>query len=454
MDFDHLAEERETKIYTVWLQMLLKNSPEQLAATVAAKHQSAAPTTASFYSSGAFNVCYRVRFDDGSCALVRFAALGRVKFRKEKVQNEVAIMEYLAQNTSIPVPVVLGTGSCWAGPYIVMTFVEGKLLSEYLRDPLQSGRPVLRPDINDIHLKRAYRKMAQIMLELAKPAFPRIGALTKDESGTWTITKRPLTLNMNELAGLANYPPQDFPTQSFGNAADYFKALAAQQLYHLRTQRNDAFTDEADCRKKYVARCLFRKITEDISIKYRNGPFRIFCDDFRPSNILISETNLSIAGVIDWEFAYIAPAEFTHSAPWWLLLQSPEDWESDLTEFLARYIPRLHIFLQALQECEAEKLKDGTLLDSQCLSENMAQSMENGLFWICLAARYSSMFDEIYWAFIDTMHYGRFTTMEDRIGILSEEEQGNLDEFVRIKMQHAREGTLDIHQDVDEMVDL
>jgi hypothetical protein len=72
----------------------------------------------------------------------------------------------------------------------------------------------------------------------------------KDEPGTWTVTKRPLTLNMNELAELANYPPSEFPMHNFGNAADYFKALATQQLCHLRTQRNDAFTDEADCRKK------------------------------------------------------------------------------------------------------------------------------------------------------------------------------------------------------------
>lgn len=108
-------------------------------------------------------------------------------------------MNYLAQNTSIPVPKVLGTGECRAGPYIVMTF-EGNLLSGYLRDPLKSGRAVLSPNISDIYLKRAYRKMAQIVLELSKLVFPCIGALTQDESGTWTVTKRPLTLNMNELA--------------------------------------------------------------------------------------------------------------------------------------------------------------------------------------------------------------------------------------------------------------
>jgi hypothetical protein len=161
-----------------------------------------------------------------------------------------------------------------------------------------------------------------------------------------------------------------------------------------------------------------------------------------------------VTGVIDWEFTYIAPVEFTHCAPWWLLLQSPEDWESDLAEFVARYTLRLHVFLQALRDCEAEKLKDGTLVEAQCLSESMARALENGLFWVCLAARYSSMFDEIYWGFVDGMYYGRFTTMKDRIGLLSTEDREELEGFIAMKMMQASEGTLDIHMDVDEMVDL
>ena len=454
MDFDHLAEERETRVYTVWLQTLLRSSPEQLAATLAARHYAATPAAASYCSNGAFNICYTVRFEDGFRALVRFAALGRVKCRTEKVENEIAVMAYLAQNTAIPVPKILGTGKCWVGPYIVMTFIEGRPLSGYLKDPSKSGRAVLNPRINGLHLKKAYRAMAHILLELSKPTFSRIGALSQAGPNTWTVTKRPLTFNMNELAQLANYPLQEFPTHSFEDAADYLESLAIQQLRHLQTQRNDAITDEIDCQKKYVARCLFRKITRNISTEYRHGPFCLFCDDLRPSNVLVNDINITVTGVIDWEFTYVAPAEFTYTAPWWLLLQNPEDWESDLTEFLARYIPRFRVFLETLRECETEKVQNGSLLDSQCLSERMAQSLENGLFWVCLAARYSSMFDEIYWGFLDKMYYGPFTTMKERVGLLSEDEKCDLHDLVPVKMQQADEGTLETHQNVNEMVDL
>jgi hypothetical protein len=84
----------------------------------------------------------------------------------------------------------------------------------------------------------------------------------------------------------------------------------------------------------------------------------------------------------------------------------------------------------------------------------MARSMENGLFWFYLAARYRSVFDEIYWVFIDKMFYAPFTSIEDQIGLLSEEEGSSLQEFVWVKMEQAGEGTLDTHQNVDEMVEL
>jgi hypothetical protein len=84
----------------------------------------------------------------------------------------------------------------------------------------------------------------------------------------------------------------------------------------------------------------------------------------------------------------------------------------------------------------------------------MAKSLDEGLFWTCLAVRHSCMFDEIYWAFLDEKYFGPFTTMEQRISLLTEKEQGKLDEFVQTRLQQAKEERLDIYQDVDNMVDL
>lgn len=453
MDFDDLAKRQSDRVFQAWIQNLLRNSPENLAARLASQYCPGTPLTASRLSNGAFNVCYRITFESGRRVLVRFTALGRVIARNEKVEDEVAIMEYVAQHTSIPVPKVLGHGKSVVGPYIVMSFIEGDQLSDYLRDSSQET-VTLSPSIPIPLLRRAYFGMAEVLLELSKPGFPFIGAIRQDRSGSWSVLKRPLTFNMNRLAQFSNIPHNVFAQQRFSSAADYFEELALQHFYHLELQRNDAVTDEGDCRRKYIARCLFRNISRDISRQHCGGPFRLYCDDLRPDNVLIDASRLAVTGVVDWEFAYAAPVEFTYAAPWWLLLERPEDWEPDLDQILARFLPRFRIFLEVLRDCEARKIRGGTLSESQRLSTAMENSLETGLFWICLASRHSSMFDEIYWNFIDTRFFGPFTTIDDRLCLLSADDRLNIDAFIAKKMRQASEGSLVSHYSIDELVDL
>ncbi|RAL02216.1 phosphotransferase family protein [Aspergillus ibericus CBS 121593] len=458
MEFDqHVVAKQEQKA-AVWLRLWSSRSPEILSMQLAQKHRPGKPTSACLWKSGAFNICYRVRYDEGSDVIVRIAALGRAILRREKVRNEVATMRYLSHTTSIPVPEVFGSGICWAGPYIVMSFLEGMPLSQVLKDPSVEGRPVLNPQISDRSLKRAYREMAGLILELSKHEFDTIGALEETERGL-SITRRPLTFNMNELMVSANLPEEVFPSHTFSSATDYFQALARQHLSHLRLQEHDAVSSEEDCRKKFTARCLFLNITKKLGTEHTQGPFRLYCDDFRPSNILIdldTTRGFRVSGVIDWEFTYTAPAEFIQVAPWWLLLQSLEDWEGDLNEFLIRYTPRLHTFLEVLSDCENKLIEQHLLSESQRLSPRMALSMETGLFWVCLAARYSSMFDEIYWSFIDQRYHGAFISLDARMRLLDPEQQREMDELVRLKTAQcatAQEGFND-HYPIDQLLEL
>ncbi|RFU23795.1 hypothetical protein B7463_g12543, partial [Scytalidium lignicola] len=270
------------------------------------------------------------------------------------------------------------------------------------------------------------------------PKFPAISCAYLQNDKDFVVGRRPLTFNINELVTSANLAPTDVPTSTFQSAADYFEALAEQHLSHLQNQRNDAVTDEADCQKKFVARCLFRKITRNISVEH--GSYRLYCDDFRPSNIIVDVKRFYVNAVIDWEFTYVAPAEFTYVAPWWLMLQSPEDWDSDsnLNDFLSRYKPRLNLFLEVLRSCEDEKISEGTLLDSQRLAACMESSMENGLFW----------------NFLDKMYYGPLESIEDRIQLLDEQERKELGEIFLVKVEQAREGKLDENYSTDALVDL
>jgi hypothetical protein len=59
----------------------------------------------------------------------------------------------------------------------------------------------------------------------------------------------------------------------------------------------------------------------DSPIHRWKGPFKIWCDDLRPANVLLNE-NMQIVGVVDWEFTYAAPAEFSSRCLGGCLLRS------------------------------------------------------------------------------------------------------------------------------------
>ncbi|GAB1198103.1 hypothetical protein APSETT444_007411 [Aspergillus pseudonomiae] len=150
---------------------------------------------------------------------------------------------------------------------------------------------------------------------------------------------------MNEIVQLGTLPPSKLPTGTYDKASSYFDAIAALHISHLRHQKNEADIPEDvpadaladDCRRKCVARFLFQTIVRSQEhrkqwISHEKGPFPVWCDDFQPGNVLVDEAE-SVVGVVDWEFTYTAPAEFTYAPPWWLLLVKPEDWPNGLDDW-------------------------------------------------------------------------------------------------------------------------
>ena len=84
----------------------------------------------------------------------------------------------------------------------------------------------------------------------------------------------------------------------------------------------------------------------------------------------------------------------------------------------------------------------------------MEKSLENRLFWVCIAARYSSMFDEIYWTFIDDAYYGTLTSIDDRLKHLDQEDQTKLAAVYQIKTEQAKAGNIDPNYSLDDAIEL
>lgn len=374
---------------------------------------------------------------------------------EEKVQCEVAVMRFIERHTSIRVPHVLhydmaDRSPAGLGPFIIMEYIENDSdLIDALNTPgLQDDdRCILDPSIHEDRLRSVYNDMADILLQLARKSFSEIGCITNQEDDDfddqWTVTHRTLTLNMNELVQLGGLPPHLLPQTTFKTASAYFLALAEMHMTHLSMQRNDAIESPEDCKRKYIARCLFRKLAREGRLcSFDHGPFKLFCDDFRPANVLANSQNgFKAVGAIDWEFSYAAPVEFVYSPPSWLLLERPEYWKGGLDEWTQIYERRLTVFLQELQEKEHELVERGLLTEDDRLSHHMRGSWENGDFWVCYAARRSWAFDMLYWAKIDRRFFGD-GDLEDRFNLLTSEERDALDTFVRRKVAEKDERTL------------
>ncbi|KAL4790754.1 kinase-like domain-containing protein [Aspergillus venezuelensis] len=329
--------------------------------------------------SGSFNFSIRRTWeDDGEYWLIRFPIPGKSMFLDEKVQSEAILMEYIAKETSIPVPKVIGYGTATEnptglGPFIIMTWIEGTKIQTRLLDP----------DIIPETLKKLYGEMAGVLLELWKLEFNLIGSFGKDANGQIAVTGRPLTRELNELIRVSGLSSDCTPPRVYHTSTDYSALLLQLQSTQLEQQRKSLY-DSQDCE-------------DDI-------PFKLFCDDLHLGNILVDES-LHIVGVLDWEFTYAAPSQFASTIPWWLLLRRPDSLVDDLgpDTFSESFVSKAVVFLEALKE-----QKKSRRLDTQPqLSDSMRQSINNQSAWLTFACHMTSSVDLLYWDLLDEYCWGQ-----------------------------------------------
>lgn len=454
MKGDDVAWEEGDRIERVWRHSLFEESTLRTIGDFVAKHRQGVPTELCQPKAGGFNALFRMKFSDGGSAVIRFTRPGSTMFPEEKIKQEVATMRFIQDNTAIPVPFVLHWGTrdespLNIGPFIIMEYVNHEMdMIEALNTPgrTRDERPTLNPDVDGALLKNLYGQIAKILLQLSKLEFPLIGALEETEEWSWEVTRRPLSLPMNKLVRVGTLPQQKLPTTTFDSSSEYFQSLATLHIDHLAAQRNDAVDSKADCQRKYVARHLFQKLSREkrlVPPEHDKGPFKLWCDDLRPSNILL-DANHQIVAVIDWEFSYAAPNEFTFAPPWWLLLEQPEYWEEGLDDWAEVYKTRLPVFLEAMTEAEDDYIASGQLREDQRLSGKMRESWASGDFWTVYAARKNFAFDSVYWKKLDARFFGPVDgaggpedAWKERLGLLDQQTQSAMESFVERKMLEA-----------------
>jgi hypothetical protein len=208
MDPDEVSQIHECTV-DAWLQRLGKYNTDGIQ-RLASQYRNGDTCSCVKMKNGSFNWCFKVVFDDGLAWAVRFPVAGNVMHAEEKVRREVAVMKFIKEETSIPVPAVIAFGMAsdnhdpQIGPFIITEWIEGVPLSDIMEElPRPSWGPILREDIDDETLYTIYRQIANILLELSMHNFDKIGALSliRHDDGTtsWPILFRPMTLKMNEI---------------------------------------------------------------------------------------------------------------------------------------------------------------------------------------------------------------------------------------------------------------
>ncbi|KAH8706955.1 putative altered inheritance of mitochondria protein 9, mitochondrial [Phaeosphaeriaceae sp. PMI808] len=391
--YDEIAEVEANDEYRAWLVKTI-GAKEEIVAFVSSRRQGHPKGEFDGYLQGSFNFCISVRFDDGGPkAIIRFPKPGHTLTtrREEKLKSEVQVLEYLREKTKLPVPYVTSWGLTDEspgnlGPFIIMNHIAGTSLTKLLMQPIQSAGEdvILRDDIDDAKLDYVYEQLAEFMIELSRLDFDAIGAITKNsDTNEWMATERLFTYNMNEMAAtVSNYPVDTFPAEPFQTTSKYLEYQSNENLTHLRVQRNLASGPE-DAKRRYIARHQFQQLIPKYCMD-NNGPFKLFCDDLQPSNMLADPETLKIHAILDWEFTHAMPAQFSYDPPWWLILKGPDMWLENysMEEFLARYEPRLVQFLRALERVEAKlPPTDPKPSNGPKLSTKMRESWKSGRFW-------------------------------------------------------------------------
>lgn len=451
MPFDDVAWEESERIEGAWTTSLFEEATLRAIGDFIVKHRRGIPTELCDPKAGAFNVLLRMKFQDGGSAVIRFPKPGVTMFPDEKVRNEVAMIRYIQDHTTIPVPFILHWGTkeespLGLGPFIIMEYIPHEMnMAAALNTPGLGTQdwPILDPDIEPARLEMLYRQVADVLLQLSALELPAIGSLRHKDEFSWDVTHRPLSIHLNELVRLGTLPRAELPDITFESSSDYLISLSQLHMKHLISQRNDAVESKTDCQRKYIARHLFQKLAREkklFSSMHNDGSFNVWCDDLRPSNILL-DANLQIVGVIDWEFAYAAPAEFSSAPPWWFLIEQPEYWPNGLHEWSDIYQSRLQTFLSVLKECEASAAAAGRLPDGPLLSCRMRQSWESSEFWIVYAARKNFAFDAVFWHKLDPKFFGLGGRPEDvwrqRLGLLDERDKEDMASFVDKKLKQS-----------------
>ncbi|KAL5121973.1 hypothetical protein ACEQ8H_000189 [Pleosporales sp. CAS-2024a] len=339
---------------------------------------------------GSYNAGLKFIFGDDTVWLLRFPRVGQVHddYADEKVAMEVAAINLIRRDTTIPVPKIEAWGVAsqnplGLGPFLIMEFIGGGISLDDLFKDVHGGTRLVRDDLTDTEIATIYRQFTNFLLQLFKLDFDHIGSLDSPRPELH-FPVRPLTWKVHDILQSGGVNTFGERSRGFTSTTEYFQYVAEQDWEQLVHQTSSTY-DQYDAMAKYRSfKALQSVIPDYVHREYDRSKFKLICDDLGLANLMVrSRNDLTIIGVVDLEWSYIGPAQLFGSAPWWLLMDRPTNqvWDchdGEPVQITNRYIRYLDMFKRILEEEEAKTPG----YENHELSRLVRWSEDSGAMWL------------------------------------------------------------------------
>lgn len=103
-------------ISDTWLLQFLEIDILRPIADFILHHNRGNATEFAILRKGSYNISLRLKYEPNGATVIRFPQPGAVLFPEEKIVNEVSVMRFLADQTTIPIPFILHSGTKQESP--------------------------------------------------------------------------------------------------------------------------------------------------------------------------------------------------------------------------------------------------------------------------------------------------------------------------------------------------
>ena len=241
---------------------------------------------------------------------------------KIKTENEAAVMQWVAQNTTIPVPRVIRYDASSENPikheYTLLSRDRGQSISD------------IYEDLPTVQVYEIIDQLIDVLVQLHSHEWSGIGGLRINAAGAVELGPV-LEETFWQLPDIVKYWPPGETIETlnirgpFDTYVEYISAHIQKYIYMITVHEKLVFMREHVPRLEAFLQVLERNAKELNCVK-----LRLAHKDLHFANILYDKESGKITSILDWEFSSVVP--FTRWNPSRAFLWNGQDDENSLPE--------------------------------------------------------------------------------------------------------------------------